>query len=269
MQGSWMDSVARKRLGHESSHRLQRIIDSGPGHRDYHTARTILAERATKQAMAANPEVGTTGEELDALLEELPAQAEVAPSPHFRDYGHLREMSEEKCTHTMTPIVGVERLFGSSYRGGVSNKGTVAVIMTPEALPLVIRPGWTSVGNNDAGIHGAFSAPAGEIIYWPWRDMSVPTDNLDAVKKIVALHLLHKQGRTIEVACFGGHGRTGTLLAVLAALARDWPAVNAVAMLRDFYCRKAVETDEQARWVAKAVQAVRIYLHPETAQQII
>jgi hypothetical protein len=47
----------------------------------------------------------------------------------------------------------------------------------------------------------------------------------------------------------GGHGRTGTALACLAALSGE-PSQEAVVWVRTNYCPKAVETPEQAVFVA-------------------
>jgi protein-tyrosine phosphatase len=52
----------------------------------------------------------------------------------------------------------------------------------------------------------------------------------------------------VEVACGGGTGRTGTVLACMAVLAGH-PADDAVAWTRRHYRRHAVETPGQRRWV--------------------
>jgi protein-tyrosine phosphatase len=54
----------------------------------------------------------------------------------------------------------------------------------------------------------------------------------------------------VEIACAGGHGRTGTALACLAIL-DGVPATEAVAFVRDQYDPHAVETPAQRRYVAK------------------
>jgi protein-tyrosine phosphatase len=51
----------------------------------------------------------------------------------------------------------------------------------------------------------------------------------------------------VEVACSGGHGRTGTALACLAVL-DGVPPDEAVAWVREHYRRRAVETPAQARF---------------------
>ncbi len=58
-----------------------------------------------------------------------------------------------------------------------------------------------------------------------------------------------RSGQHIEIGCLGGHGRTGTALACLAALAGH-PAAAAVAWVRSSYCPQAVETPSQEAFIA-------------------
>jgi protein-tyrosine phosphatase len=53
-----------------------------------------------------------------------------------------------------------------------------------------------------------------------------------------------------EIACAGGHGRTGTALACLAIL-DGVPSSEAVAFVRAHYDPHAVETLRQRRYVAR------------------
>ncbi|MDT7659039.1 MAG: hypothetical protein QOF38_3754, partial [Pseudonocardiales bacterium] len=55
-------------------------------------------------------------------------------------------------------------------------------------------------------------------------------------------------GRRVEVACVGGTGRTGTVIACLAVLAGH-PAADALRWTRDHYRPRAVETPGQRRWI--------------------
>jgi hypothetical protein len=54
----------------------------------------------------------------------------------------------------------------------------------------------------------------------------------------------------VEIACTGGHGRTGTALACLAIL-DGVPSTEAVAFVREHYDPHAVETPGQRRYVAQ------------------
>jgi protein-tyrosine phosphatase len=53
----------------------------------------------------------------------------------------------------------------------------------------------------------------------------------------------------VEIACAGGHGRTGTALACIAVL-DGVPNRKAVEYVREHYDRRAVETPWQRRFVA-------------------
>jgi hypothetical protein len=88
---------------------------------------------------------------------------------------------------------------------------------------------------------------------WPaewidWPDFRTPRDPEEAAAAIVRAYDLARAGRRVEVACGGGVGRTGTVLACMALLAGH-PADDAVAWTRAHYRRRAVETPGQRRWV--------------------
>ena len=59
----------------------------------------------------------------------------------------------------------------------------------------------------------------------------------------------------MEVACYGGVGRTGTVLACLAILAGVDPA-DAVAWVRSEYHPSAIETIDQEQLIARFVQTL-------------
>jgi hypothetical protein len=90
-------------------------------------------------------------------------------------------------------------------------------------------------------------------VTWPkewitWPDFLLPVHPKAARASIVALHERAKAGENVEVACYGGAGRTGTVMACLATLA-GVPAGDAVAWVRENYNERAVETPWQRRWV--------------------
>ncbi|WP_432861985.1 protein-tyrosine phosphatase family protein [Microbispora rosea] len=90
---------------------------------------------------------------------------------------------------------------------------------------------------------------------WPhewidWPDFLLPRDREHAIGRIRALHEHARAGRRVEVACGGGVGRTGTVIACLAVLS-GLPADRAVAWVRAEYHPRAVETPWQRRWVLR------------------
>ena len=89
---------------------------------------------------------------------------------------------------------------------------------------------------------------------WParwvrWRDFRLPTDLEDA-KEACAEAWRRAASERVEVACRGGIGRTGTVLACIAVL-DGVPAADAVAFVREHYDPRAVETTPQRRLVAR------------------
>ena len=92
----------------------------------------------------------------------------------------------------------------------------------------------------------------------PTRDFQVP-DALRlsyGLERAVALML---QGEPLYVGCYGGKGRTGLFLAVLA---KAMGIQNPVEYVREHYYRHAVETDEQYQFVTD------FPITPEIQQQI-
>jgi protein-tyrosine phosphatase len=81
-----------------------------------------------------------------------------------------------------------------------------------------------------------------------WPDFALPRDSRRAVELIQDLHRRALDGQRVEVACGGGVGRTGTVVASLAVLS-GVPAGEAVRWARAHYQRRAVETPWQRRWV--------------------
>lgn len=89
---------------------------------------------------------------------------------------------------------------------------------------------------------------------WPadwiaWPDFGVPRDSEEAAALICSVYRRARSGQRVEVACVGGTGRTGTVIACLAILAGQ-PVTDAVAWTRTNYRPRAVETTRQRRWIA-------------------
>ncbi len=100
----------------------------------------------------------------------------------------------------------------------------------------------------------------GEAPTWPhqrvrWPDFWVPLDREAALAALTDVYGRAQQGQRVEVACRGGVGRTGTVLAALAVLDGLDPA-QAVAWVRLRYHPRSVETPWQRRWL-RHVRAAR------------
>jgi hypothetical protein len=88
---------------------------------------------------------------------------------------------------------------------------------------------------------------------WPaewidWPDFRTPRDDRRAAVLIGLAYSMARAGERVEIACAGGTGRTGTVIACLAILAGH-PTADAVGWTRRNYRRRAVETPGQRRWV--------------------
>ena len=108
----------------------------------------------------------------------------------------------------------------------------------------------------DFGLYlGSAKMQRRNAITWPhewieWPDFLLPRDSDAARRQIRALHERARAGERVEVACGGGVGRTGTVIACLAVLS-GIPTAEAVAWARAHYHRHAVETPWQRRWVSR------------------
>jgi protein-tyrosine phosphatase len=103
--------------------------------------------------------------------------------------------------------------------------------------------------------YGVYLQPRPVDVPWShdwidWPDFRLPRDHDAAIRLIRALHARALAGERVEVACTGGVGRTGTVIACLAVLS-GVPAAEAVAWARANYHRRAVETPWQKRWVRR------------------
>lgn len=82
-----------------------------------------------------------------------------------------------------------------------------------------------------------------------WPDFWLPSDRAATVEALREAWERAAVAR-VEVACGGGHGRTGTALACLAVL-DGVPNGEAVAYVREHYSARAVETLWQRRFVSR------------------
>lgn len=82
-----------------------------------------------------------------------------------------------------------------------------------------------------------------------WPDFRLPADEV-GLRRTLAEARQRAAEERVEIACAGGHGRTGTALACLAIL-DGVPAGEAVAFVREHYNSRAVETPGQRRFVAR------------------
>jgi Protein-tyrosine phosphatase len=97
-------------------------------------------------------------------------------------------------------------------------------------------------------------------VTWPfqlitWEDFGLPADEREAFAAVVEVHRRARAGELVEVACYGGVGRTGTVLGCLTVLA-GVPASEAVAWVRDHYHPSAVESGDQEELIARFARSL-------------
>ena len=84
-----------------------------------------------------------------------------------------------------------------------------------------------------------------------WPDFRLP-DDPDRALGVLRIAYSRAKDDRVEIACGAGIGRTGTALAVLAVF-DGVPPDDAVQWVRNNYHPRAVETRQQRRWIATAV----------------
>ena len=97
-------------------------------------------------------------------------------------------------------------------------------------------------------------------VTWPfqliaWEDFGLPADESQVFAAVIDVHQRAQAGELVEIACYGGVGRTGTMLSCLAVLA-GLPASEAVAWVRGHYHSSAVETSQQEQLVTRFARSV-------------
>jgi hypothetical protein len=99
-----------------------------------------------------------------------------------------------------------------------------------------------------------------DSVWLRWPDFGLPHDRTGTVAALMRAWEHADTGR-VEIACAGGHGRTGTALACLAVI-DGVPAADAVDYVRAHYSPRAVETPWQRRFVR------RFPTHPGTSTAV-
>lgn len=90
-----------------------------------------------------------------------------------------------------------------------------------------------------------------------WIDYGLPTLPDAEFLKVARIALQSaRDGETVEVGCFGGHGRTGTMVAVLDCLSMGRADSQlAIENVRDRHCYKAIENEKQ-EWFVHYIAAM-------------
>lgn len=97
-----------------------------------------------------------------------------------------------------------------------------------------------------------------------WRDFGEPTMcDFDVVRTARYVYAHIQAGETVEVGCMGGHGRTGSFLAILCLVSTDtntqrrMSGAAAVRYVRDNHCKLAIENRTQERYIGRIAAMIR------------
>lgn len=95
----------------------------------------------------------------------------------------------------------------------------------------------------------------GEIMYYPIEDYSILPDEVlhEVADKIIKNT---QEGKKVGLFCFGGHGRTGYVAAVVLG---KLGFKNPIKHLWLNYCTKAIESNEQAKQISKVLDSPGLY----------
>jgi len=80
------------------------------------------------------------------------------------------------------------------------------------------------------------------IVDWPDRK-AIPVEQIHQI--ILKVHGILVKKNTVEIACLGGHGRTGTLLACLLVYMEGLHPRQAIQEVWKRHCHNAIETLDQ------------------------
>jgi len=154
--------------------------------------------------------------------------------------------------HDQTPVkVGQYQVLCSAYKDAKSakrRKPDIGVYLATDWMNFV-SPIW-STGTKRGISLGLNEYPA---VFVKWADFDVV--DVDILNKVVYYIIdALKDGKIVEIGCFGAHGRTGTLLAALIGKVEHLDGKTSIEETRRRYCRKAIETKKQEELVTKLLK---------------
>jgi hypothetical protein len=108
-----------------------------------------------------------------------------------------------------------------------------------------------------AGFCEKLQAPGREVIRIDWPDFGIPRLDRDFWIRLTEALLDFK--KDVLVACYSGHGRTGTCLSIIAGILG---IKDPVELVRKALCSKCVETPRQMDYIAR-ITGLKIEHRPE------
>jgi hypothetical protein len=90
-----------------------------------------------------------------------------------------------------------------------------------------------------------------EEVFHKVTDFKAPSDPAE-FKRLVKWTLEQMEaGKKVHAGCIGGHGRTGTFFAAIAAMQNEIEIEDCVMYVREHYCKRSVENAEQIKFLTK------------------
>lgn len=140
----------------------------------------------------------------------------------------------ERCYHKHPPLkIGEHLIYGGSCSSPVVQDADVYVGFDSGIRRSAMAYPWTK----------------GTEFLYRIQDMHAPDDPASFLQLIAYLAEQLQAGKRVHIGCVGGHGRTGTVLAALVTHMTG--EKDSISYVRRHYCKKAVESAEQVRFLSK------------------
>jgi protein-tyrosine phosphatase len=104
----------------------------------------------------------------------------------------------------------------------------------------------------DFGLYADFSwHPLWRNEFITWPDYGIPTDEELGLTQIYEAYCRAIEGEMVEIGCIGGHGRTGTILAIMYIASAEGQVTGKEAFdfVKKNYCEHAIESDIQEWYI--------------------
>jgi hypothetical protein len=148
------------------------------------------------------------------------------------------------CSHHLTPFSfeGLDNTYTVHLTGSSSLKAEAGIKELP-TVGVYLDDGWLygRLATNTA--HDVdMTQPASLYVGWP--DFGIIKASLLSEAVEWVLPYVRDKKSIIEIACIGGHGRTGSFLTALM-IREGWEVTDAIEYIRGGYCPKAIENKNQ------------------------
>lgn len=161
------------------------------------------------------------------------------------DFGWWKDFGETAKCHEGNILVFKDPQTGIKIYGGGWNKGVTAKesqLQLSLMGDILVNGPLTFIGFKPQHLQ----ASNVKAIMLSWTDGEKAT--LTRGSWLALVKELRTQARDVVVYCIGGHGRTGTTLAILGSLMGAITA-DPIKFIRTNYCKRAIETGVQMRYI--------------------